>query len=399
MPTLEENVSVLLTYGIQSDINTVATAGGTSQRLRRVSSSLNGQKDTFASNEVRADQQISDMRHGGRRWDGTISGELSTVTYDDFFAALMRQSAWTTGVDLDQADFTSITISAGVWTFGSGNPSTLGLRIGDIIDATGLSVTANNARYRITALTSTTITAIKLSDGSVAADNTTDTSCAIAVVGKKLLMGTTKTAFTLEQNYPTIDVSEVFKHGRVAGAAVRIPPNGIATIDWQFQGRDWENLDGSSAPYFTSVTAAGNSQLLTGLEGGLRLNGEEQAVVTGLDFNIALNMSSAPVIGTPLVPDIHYGRSVVNGNTSFFLEDKALLEVFRAETEVDLVATTMAPDGSFLAFNFQRIKLGAAQKQIGADGGVLVQAPFQALLKSSGTGYDQTTLSIQRSNA
>lgn len=395
---LEENVSVLLTYGIQSDIETVATAAGASQRLRRVSSNLNGAKAPFTSEEVRADQQISDMRHGGRSWSGQISGELSTVTYDDFFAALLRNT-WAAGVELDEGDFTSLTVSSGVWTLGSGNPSTLGLRIGDIIDVSGMSVTGNNARYRITAMTSTTFTAIKLSDGSVAADNTADTECDIVVVGKKLIMGVAKTALTIEQNYPSIDVTELFKHGRIGGAAINIPPNGIATVNWDLQGRDWENRTSSDAPYFSNVTAAPNTNLLTGLEGGLRLGGVEQAIVTALDINVALNLSSTPVIGTPLVPEIFYGRMIVTGNVSYYLKDAALLNAFRDETEVDLVATALGADDSFLAFNMQRVKLGGAQKSVMAEGGVLVQSPYQALLKSAGTGYDETTMSIQRSNS
>ncbi len=396
---LEENVSVRVAYGIQTDISTVASAGGTSQVLRRVGSTLNGMKDTFSSNEVRADQQISDMRHGGRRCGGAISGELSTVTYDDLWLAVMRAASWTTGVALTQSDFTGLTASGGVVTLGSGNPSTLGLRIGDIIDLAGLSVTANNDRYRIAALTSTTFTPIKLSDGSAIADNTSDTSCSVTVVGKKVLMGTTKYAFTFEHSYPTIDVAEVFKHCRIGGAAIRVQPNGIATVDFEIMGRDFENLNAGSAPYFTNTTPAGNTNILTGIDGGLRLGGVEQGVVSALDINISLNMNSAPVIGTPLVPDIHYGRTVVTGNVSYFLQDKALLDVFRSETEVDLVTTCRGADGSFLAFNMQRVKLGAAQKQIQTDGGVLVQAPFQALLKSAGTGYDATTLTIQRSNS
>jgi hypothetical protein len=59
-----------------------------------------------------------------------------------------------------------------------------------------------------------------------------------------------------------------------------------------------------------------------------------------------------------------------------------------------------SPEG-FIAFNMQNVRLNAASKQVGANGGLLVQFPYQAILKVGGTGtaFDQSTLTIQRSNA
>jgi hypothetical protein len=54
------------------------TSGG--QVLRRVSSSLNLVKDSYQSEEIRTDRQITDFRHGLRRVEGSISGELSPRT-------------------------------------------------------------------------------------------------------------------------------------------------------------------------------------------------------------------------------------------------------------------------------------------------------------------------------
>src|SRR5689334_10997153 len=173
MTDLQENVGVILTYGIQSDIATAASAGGTSQRIRRVSSSLAPIKDTFASNEVRPDQQVSDFRHGGKSGRGAIAGELSTQSYDDFIAAVMRNT-WSSTVALTQSDFTSLAVSSGVITLGGGNPSTLGLRIGRYYDFAGMSVSGNNMRARIVAMTSTTITTYP-----TLADQSADTSCSI----------------------------------------------------------------------------------------------------------------------------------------------------------------------------------------------------------------------------
>jgi len=69
----------------QATKGTCAVANlATAQYLRRVTSSLNVTKETYQSNEMRADRQIADMRHGVQSVDGSISGELSPGTYEKF---------------------------------------------------------------------------------------------------------------------------------------------------------------------------------------------------------------------------------------------------------------------------------------------------------------------------
>lgn len=396
--TTQPNVGALLTYGAQAAYGTAAVAGDPSQRLRRVTSNLALAKDGFTSNEVRGDQQVSDARHGGHRVGGGVSGELSTVTWNDWLAALMRTS-WVSGVSKSQADFTSLTIAGGVITAGSSSFKTMGFKIGDIVVAGGLSVTANNGvRTRITAMATdgSTITTFP-----ALADNATDSVCTLAVVGKKAIVGTTETPFTIEQNYPTSDISERFDSCYMGGASIRLPPNNNASIDWDIMGQKMTKLSGGSAPYFSSVTDAPTTGLLTGIGGKLRLAGAEQSIVTSLDLQISNNLNAAPVIGSVYLPRIFFGRFVVTGSVSYYLDDATLLDAFLNETEVDLVASAEDATGEFLSFNMQRVKLMGAQKQIGADGGVIFTSPFQALLKSggSGTAYDQSTLVIQRSDS
>ena len=57
------------------------------QQLRRVSSSFNLTKETYQSEEIRTDYQLSDFRHGVRSVEGNVSGELSAGTYADFLAS------------------------------------------------------------------------------------------------------------------------------------------------------------------------------------------------------------------------------------------------------------------------------------------------------------------------
>src|SRR5574340_1406595 len=79
-------------YKVESVYGTVpAATGPVGQSLRRVTSDLNLTKETYQSNEIRTDYQVSDFRHGVRSVAGTINGELSPGTYEDFFAAALMQ--------------------------------------------------------------------------------------------------------------------------------------------------------------------------------------------------------------------------------------------------------------------------------------------------------------------
>lgn len=397
---LQNASGVILTYAAESNYGVSALAGGSSQRLRyNPGSGLNISKDAFASNEVRPDQQVSDFRHGGRRGDGSIVGELSTVTWDDFLASSMR-STWVVGVSVTQVAHTSIALTGNVFTVGTGSLITAGFKIGDVVRLTNLpgapGTQFNGRNMRITALTATTFTVAAIPTGG--ANFTAQTAFTLAVVGRKLLNGVARSSYTIEQNFPSTDVSELYTGCRIGGCSISLPPNGIAQASFQIMAQDGQVLPAASAPYFSAPTAAPTTSTLTGIEGGVRLAGVEQAIVTQLDLNISLNLSQTPVIGSPVSPDIFEGRTVVTGSLTYYLNDETLLNVFRQETEVDLVAVCLAANGlDFISFNMQRVKLNGANKQLSGDGGILIQSPFQALLAGS-TTQDATTLAIQRSN-
>lgn len=400
--SLQDNVQTTLAYKAETTFGVAAGASG-AQYLRRVSLNMNTNKDSFASQEARTDYQVSDMRHGGISSGGSLSGELSTESYDDFFEAALR-GTWTAGVSASPSDFaTGVTVATSggnsTLTFaGAGSLLTKGFKIGDVIRTTGLTATANNGRnWRIIALTATVMTVA----GVMTAQAQQAAGWTVAVAGGKLTMGTQKRSFTLEQALADASVYELFTGVRVGGFSIGVQPNGMTSVNWELMGK---NGAVSGTEYFSSVAAETNTGILSGIDGALRLNGAERAVVTGLQVNFTNNLSMSPVIGSVTVPEIFYGRMVCTGTVSAYLDSTDLLDAFINEEEIDLVAQLEASGSepqAFLAFNMQRVKLSSGTKTIGPDGGVIAQFPFQALLKTggSGTAYDQSTLTIQRSNA
>ena len=137
----------------QATKGTCAVANlATAQYLRRVTSNLNLQKETYQSNEMRADRQIGDMRHGVESIEGSISGELSPGTYEKFMAAILRKAWVTAPASGKESDITAAVTSGNAGTFTSAATATFlqdGLKVGDVVRQTDRKSTRLNSSHRL----------------------------------------------------------------------------------------------------------------------------------------------------------------------------------------------------------------------------------------------------------
>jgi hypothetical protein len=320
---LAEGVSATLAYKAYSTgvitANTKATSssdpgasGG--QFLRRVTSSLKLQKDTYKSNEIRQDRQILDYRHGFARVTGSVSGEYSPATYFDFIEASCRGTK-VSAISASQTDFTSVSASASgsSFTFAGGNPVTKGFRVGMVVRFTS---TSSNAA------TNFVITGFSSSNNRVMAvipapsDMTADSSFTMASIGKQVFVPSSSFVsrkFAFEHDFTDIDYSHLFTECRIGGFVMKLPPTGMATIEIPVMGRYMELYSAGSAPFFTSPTAAGTTGIFAAVNGLLQVGGSTVGVVTGLDINMNLNPSSQAVVGQNFAPEIFLGPANVTG--------------------------------------------------------------------------------------
>lgn len=388
---IQSQVTTEVRYGVESALGTQSVATG--QVLRRTTSSIAMSKDTYSSNEVRADQQVADARHGVRRIGGGVSGELSTKTYDDLFEALLR-GTWAAGLTITQAAGGAVTLTAGgggSGTIAGSNLITAGFRLGDVFRFMSGPAGNTGKNFRILALSQSSMT---VSPSPTTVGSTTTWSA--TVQGRKLAVGTTMRSFTFEHRFPEIGRSEIFTGCRIGDGQIALPPTGMATVNFGVQGQDMISQSGAG---FATPTAAGTQGVLAGVGGTLSVAGAPSALITGLDINVTNNLSSQPVLGSNKVPEIFYGRMVITGSLSAFFQDATVADFFLNETEVALQAQLDdANQSDFMRFLMPRIKLMGATKSIGAEGGVILQCPYQALYSSGVSGVDDGTLNIQRSN-
>jgi len=391
----------------QSALGTKASAAS-AQLFRRVTSTIDLNKATYTSAEIRPSQMRSDMRHGVRSVSGTISGELSPGTYQGFTESILRAafasvSAYNAGTDV------TASATAPHFTDASGGFITAGLKVGMVGRWTGFAgagATDNNGRnFLITVLTATEMSGVFLDGTAVVADAAAD-DVTFTPVGKYCAVpttGHTRDYWTIEHSFTDLDLSEQFTDCAISSMAVRLPATGMATVDFSVMGLNMDTSSGASAPYFTSPTAASTTGTLAAVNGALYVEGVAIGTITGMDFTIAGNHSTpGGVVGSNVDPDIFPGAIDVSGNMTVLFSSATMRDYFVNETEVEVIAaftTDNTATADFQVWNFPRVKVGGASKDDG-EKGLTMTMPFVALENvNAATGTIATVAWVQDSDA
>ena len=393
-----------LVYKKESTYGTQPGASG-AQLLRRVSSSLDLKKDVYQSNEIRPDFQTADMRHGIRRVDGAVQGELSAKTYADFIASALKKlftaTAAITGL--------SITIggTAGAWTLtrASGDFLAGGVKIGDVVRLTAgtFNVANSNKNILVTGVTATIITGLVLNASVLVAEGPI-ASATLTVVGKKSLIpqtGHTDESYSIEHWYPNVPTSEVFTGCKVNKVSFGLPPTGMATINVGFMGKD---VATSVSQYYTTPTALTSNGLMAAVNGVIRLGGATVANVTGLTIDVSSPQSGEPTVGANTIAYQAPDKVSVSGSLTVTFDSTTHRDAFYNETEMALYVVFTADNtaaADIVGFSMPRIKYAGAARN---DGGktLTVTVPFTALLNTAGgaaLATDLTTITVQDSAA
>lgn len=382
--------------------NTQDQAPGASgaQILRRTTFDLSLNKETYQSAENRSDKQVVDFRHGARSTSGTINGELSPSTYFDLIVAAHEDTATAT-FNADASDLTSVVSNDGTstFTFAGGNPVSLGFRVGDIVRFTNLATAANNSKnFMITAFGGTTNRTVTVYPAPTT-DAVADTSFTVTRPGKSTYVpssGFVTPKFGIERYYPDLDFAELFTETRIGGYTIDLPATGISTIAIPVMGRDMTTFSGSNAPYFTSPTAETTTGVCAAVNGLLRVGGSAIGVVTGLNIQLQRSPSTRSVVGQNFSPEVFLGRNVLTGTINAMLESSTLIDYFRNETEVEVLAlltTSTADAADAISIHLPRVKVGGASVTASGESEVTISLPLTGLKYNGSTaGVESTTI-------
>lgn len=396
---IARGVAKKIAYKVESAWGTLPGPTG-AKYLRRVTGNFNLTKDAYSSNEIRTDYQVADMRHGTRKAEGSLNGELSPSSYSDFMAAVVAKDFVVGGVTATMT--ITIATSGALFTITrtAGSFITDGLFVGNVARMTGGTLNAANASNNllIVALTPLVATVQVLSNVALIPEGPI-TTVTMTVVGKQTfapLTAHTDKSFTVEEWYSDIAQSEVYTGLKVGSMNVQLPATGLVTCDFGMQGK---NLEQSGVTqYFTTPTNAGTNGILASVSGALIVNGAPVALITSLDFTVDRAMEPAIVVGSNFAADIMTGKIGVTGNFSTYFQDGVVRDYFNTEAVISLVVALSVGKNKtddVISFTFPKIKVGSFSKA-DAELGIIASSTFTALLNDVTTsGLNATSIQIQ----
>lgn len=366
-------------------------------------------KQAVQSQIVRHDAQQLRGRHGSRRTAGTYSSEIAIGRADPVLEAIMR-SAWSSAdLAITESAMTSVTTGANTIIAAAGSWITQGLRVGDVIRATGLPDAANNNKnLRIAGLTATTITVAETLVVNAAAD----TSFTITRPGRVLINGAAgalaRKYFTIEEHEFDLDASEVFTDCRWSRFMVRLNADGLLECEYGWTGTGaLDVMEGASAPHFTDPIDPTNVSLAAS-EAVLRFGSGDEMDLTAFDLTMDLQPAAPSTVNpTGLAPDVFLGTLQVSMNLTILRKDLQALADLEAETVLSLhllASENETAPADFFSLVVPNFTIGSAAKsaltQAGGARTVTIGVPVALVGKDTrGGAYDLTTCKIQVSNA
>lgn len=374
----------------QASLGVKATADS-AQQFRRVTSTIDLQKATYQSAEIRPSMQRSDMRHGVRSVSGAINGELSCGTYQGFMESVLRAAASTAATTGAQTNITAAvtTGASGTFTRAAGSFLTDGFKVGMVVRWSGWATTGvpNNAHnFLITTLTALVMTGTMLDGVAIGAKASGD-SVTCLEVGKHIAIpqtAHTRDYWTIEHWFSDIEQSEQFTDCVISSMEVGLPATGMATVNFPVMGLD---MDVGTSAYFTTPTAASSGSVLAAVNGAMYVQGVAVGLITSMSFTVNGNMAApGGVVGSNVDPDIFPGMIDVTGELTVLFQDATMRDYFLNETEVSIIAVftgANTANADFQSHVFHRVKVGSATKD-DQETGLTMSMSFTALENTSG---------------
>lgn len=391
-------------YKKETTWNVAAGASG-AQYLRRVESDIDLKKDVHESKEVTTHLMMPDLRHGPRRVEGTIKGELSPKTWQDFISSALRKAyAATTAIT-----GASITVAGAGPTYtltrATGSFLSDGVKKGDVVMLTAGSFNAANLNKNLGVVdeTATVLTVVPLNGVALVAEGPI-ASATVSIPGKRCFVpttGHTDDSYSIEHWHGDNNQSRLFTGCKVDGLTISVPASGIATVEAKFLG-------GGETPaqtqYFTTPSAANSFAIAAAVNGVLRWGTSSINYITGAQFQYSGGMAAKYAVGSNVAAGIFPFMPMIKGSFTALFQDRTQLDIFLNETTFDFTVWNTvggAANADFVGLNIPFAKITDANAGSG-QGPIEVTCQFEAIYNSAGgagVNSEQTIIVVQDSQA
>jgi hypothetical protein len=229
-------------------------------------------------------------------------------------------------------------------------------------------------------------------------DMAADTTATITVPGKKFVMPDppVKSKWMVEHYNEDAPLAQLAVECRFSDMKVT-GDSKIATIDFNYMGRQLLPLDTGSSPFFTDPTGPTTSPGVTLFGGFLLVNGIPAYTISKTDFTVNLKGSVQDLASIKFVPEIFTGTAEIKGSFDAMLIDNTYKNLALNETTTSLVllfTTADSPTADFISFFFPSVKLGQFSETGSGEGGISVTYPFTSSQQVTAAGYDTSMMTV-----
>lgn len=346
-------------------------------KARLTGESLDYDKETITSEEVRDDRQTADLVKVGSSALGGLQFELSYTAFQGLFEAALFGVVSTlnlTGLSVD------VTASSQLVDGSAGDFANV--VVGASYRLAGLTNPASNGIKRVVAKANDGST-ITLAAGSIAADQSGAT---ISLKGSAIRNGTTRNSYTIERRIPDAGGGyqfELFTGMMLDTLNLDFEAKQIIKGELGFIGKTSTLADLSvqdptaytAAPTDPVMNATSNLSMLA--FGGVASTEKMRK----LSVQIANNLRGRDAMGEEGFFGVGVGSFKLTGSMEMYFRNNDLLEAVRNHTPVSVAFVVTDGLGNSIAFNLPKVLFAKGAANIeGKDTDVMVPIEFEAIL-------------------
>ena len=347
-------------------------------KLRHNSTTLGLAKGSVTSEEIRADRQVQDFRHGTKQVGGDVTCELCYAAFDALLEAVLC-GTWAA----EHAQVAKTTISAAA-VDNSYNDSGAALpvyTVGDTLTIAGFTTAGNNGAAVVVSSTVSklVVSGLTLTD-EVAGDAVTITQTNLDV----LKAGVVRRSFSMLRNFGDIETADkpyhLFTGVELAKLDLKVTPGAIVELGLGLVGKGMSTA--TTAPAGATYPAADTHSPMDSFSGAVLVDAVENGVVTELTTTLENGIEARFVVGSAETIRPSIGRSNMTGQLSVYFEDSDMIDRFLDETET-AISYVLGDGTQGYRITYPRVKFTGGQPDVKGAGPITLAMPFQALYSTS----------------
>ncbi len=395
-----------VTYGVTP---TVDNSDNLLKRFRSTNSDLNVVRDNFQSEELRGDQQLSDLRLGTFQVEGSLGYELSFYSQRDFVRGAIGgewyPSSGVPGDALPSDTATDVSTTTNSFDSAATIDWTVNFVAGDVVEVKGFTTaikdSTNNGIYKVTAVTTSSLTI----DGTLVVGIAGDTVIATKINDSKIRAGLGQPSFTVERQYNDISQYQDLVGCTIDQWQMTVTPNGIvagsfAVLGSTIKGSVSGGTQLEQVPISTEIFEEGSVfSPMDSFNGTMYEGGIQIATVTSVEFSLTRSMENTFVIGSQETVCVVPGRNIITGTAQIYFSDEVMYNKFLAEEESSMEFSLQDGDSSVsgstvttFTIDIPRLKYTTANIPVSSEQGITLSMDFTSLLDIGTSSNIEVTL-------